>query len=246
MTFVDIAIICGGAIAGGFVSGLAGFGTALMTIGIWLHALEPATAAILTLICSVSAQLQSLKSMRQNFDKRQVLPFVIPGLVGVPLGVLILPYIDAQRFKTACGLFLIIFATSMLMWRTSAAEKESSGGVWAEGAVGFFGGVLGGLAGLSGALPTMWASVRGWPKARKKTLFQVFNLSILGAALLAQLAMGRFTSKLLVPTMLALPSTILGAWIGICVYHRLSDRNFSDVVMALIFLSGSVLLLSSR
>ena len=43
-----------GALAGGFVSGLAGFGTALMALGIWLYVLPPAVAVPLVLICSVS------------------------------------------------------------------------------------------------------------------------------------------------------------------------------------------------
>jgi uncharacterized membrane protein YfcA len=33
------AILLAGALAGGFVSGLAGFGTALMALGIWLYIL---------------------------------------------------------------------------------------------------------------------------------------------------------------------------------------------------------------
>jgi len=36
------AILLAGALAGGFVSGLAGFGTALMALGIWLYILPPA------------------------------------------------------------------------------------------------------------------------------------------------------------------------------------------------------------
>ena len=50
-----------GALAGGFVSGLAGFGTALMALGIWLYALPPALAVPLVLICSVVAQTTTLR-----------------------------------------------------------------------------------------------------------------------------------------------------------------------------------------
>ena len=39
-----------GAFAGGFVSGLAGFGTALMALGIWLYVLPPSLAVPLVLI----------------------------------------------------------------------------------------------------------------------------------------------------------------------------------------------------
>ena len=34
------------------------------------------------------------------------------------------------------------------------------------------------------------------------------------------------------------PGTILGAWLGARVYHAMSDRNFNDVVLVLLFLSG--------
>ena len=57
------AILLAGALAGGFVSGLAGFGTALMALGIWLYILPPAIAVPLVLICSVSSQISTLPSM---------------------------------------------------------------------------------------------------------------------------------------------------------------------------------------
>ena len=41
--------------------GLAGFGTALMALGIWLYVLPPALAVPLVLICSVVAQTTTLR-----------------------------------------------------------------------------------------------------------------------------------------------------------------------------------------
>lgn len=38
--------------------------------------------------------------------------------------------------------------------------------------------------------------------------------------------------------LLALPGTIAGARLGTRVYHALSDRNFRDIVLALLFVSG--------
>jgi hypothetical protein len=38
------ALLFAGALAGGFVSGLAGFGTALMALGIWLYLMPPSLA----------------------------------------------------------------------------------------------------------------------------------------------------------------------------------------------------------
>ena len=63
MDFATYAILLAGALAGGFVSGLAGFGTALMALGIWLYILPPAVAVPLVLICSISSQISTLPSM---------------------------------------------------------------------------------------------------------------------------------------------------------------------------------------
>ena len=111
--------------------------------------------------------------------------------------------------------------------------------------VGFAGGVLGGLAGLSGPLPTLWASLRGWGKDERRGVFQTFNWTILTAALCLQASTGLVTSDLARFALLALPGTILGAWLGARTYRALSDKNFRDVVLGLLFLSGIGLVWSS-
>ncbi len=48
-----LAFILAGALAGGFVNGLTGFGTALTGLPLWLQAVEPPLAAQLASACSV-------------------------------------------------------------------------------------------------------------------------------------------------------------------------------------------------
>lgn len=241
MSPTDAVIVALGALSGGFVSGLAGFGTAMTTMGIWLHVLDPATAATLTLICSVVAQAQTIPSVWASVVPSRVLPIVIPGILGVPLGLAALGYVDANEFKFGAGVFLIAFAGFMLLWRDHS--PVAWGGRAADAVMGLVAGVLGGLAGLSGALPTMWAHVRGWGKAEKRGVFQVFNLTILAFAFLVHAATGRVTSALLIPAAVALPATLLGARLGLRAYHGLNERNFSDLVMALLVLSGLMLVI---
>ena len=45
--------------------------------------------------------------------------------------------------------------------------------------------------------------------------------------------------------LIAFPATITGAWLGARAYRALSDRNFRDLVLALLFLSGAGLVWSS-
>jgi len=237
------ALLFAGALAGGFVSGLAGFGTALMTLGIWLYLMPPALAVPLVLICSVVSQTATLPSMWRTFDLSLIWPFLIGGLAGVPLGTILIAHADPQNFKLTVGVFLLVFPLALYFQRTPTAFRF--GGRLADGAIGFAGGILGGLAGLSGPLPILWASVRGWGKDERRGIFQIFNWTVLVAALGLQLASGLVDRQVTWLALLALPGTIVGASLGARVYHGLSDKNFRDVVLVLLFLSGAGLVWSS-
>jgi uncharacterized protein len=243
MNVGDFALLFAGALAGGFVSGLAGFGTALMTLGIWLYLMPPSVAVQLVLVCSVVAQSSTLPSMWRTFDLKLIWPFLVGGLAGVPLGTILIAHADPQNFKLAVGVFLLVFPLALYVQRTPTAFRF--GGRLADGAIGFAGGILGGLAGLSGPLPILWASVRGWGKDERRGIFQIFNWTVLVAALGVQLASGLVDRQMIWLSLLALPGTIIGASLGARVYHGLSDKNFRDVVLALLFLSGIGLVWSS-
>jgi uncharacterized membrane protein YfcA len=237
------ALIFLGALAGGFVAGLAGFGTALMALGIWLYVLPPSLAVPLVLICSVVAQSSTLPAMWKSFDLTLVWPFIIGGLFGVPIGTVLVAHADPRVFKLTIGVFLLVFPIALYVNRTPLAVRF--GGLIADAVIGFAGGILGGLAGLSGPLPILWATVRGWGKSERRGIFQTYNLAVLVAALGLQIASGLIGESVIWPALLALPGTIIGAWLGARLYHALSDRNFSDVVLGLLLLSGAGLLWSS-
>ena len=236
MDTVAIVLLFLGAFAGGLVSGLAGFGTGLMALGIWLHVVPPAIAVPLVLICSITAQTSTLLAFWRFIDFRLVWPFIIGGLAGVPLGTMLVAHADPALFKLGVGLFLLVFPTVLYFNRTPLAW--SFGGRTADTMIGFAGGILGGLAGLSGPLPTLWASVRGWGKDERRGVFQTFNWTVLSAALCLQAGTGFVTGEVIWLALFVLPVTIFGAWIGARTYRALSDQNFRDVVLGLLFLSG--------
>ncbi|HEX5231217.1 MAG TPA: sulfite exporter TauE/SafE family protein [Bradyrhizobium sp.] len=243
MSMITIAVLLVGALAGGFVSGLAGFGTALMALGIWLYVVTPDVAVQLVLICSIIAQTWTMPSIWRSIDFKLVLPFLVGGLAGVPIGTWLVAYADPRHFKLAVGILLLIFPTALYLQRRPMAV--AFGGKAADTGIGFAGGVLGGLAGLSGPIPILWASVRGLGKDERRGLFQTFNWTILTAALVAQGASGLIKRETLWLALVVFPATIGGAWLGTRAYRVLSDGNFRDVVLGLLFLSGVTLVWSS-
>jgi uncharacterized protein len=243
MEIEKFIVITVGALAGSFVSGLVGFGTGITAMGIWLYAVPPPVAAPLIVVCSVITQVQTLPTIWRFVEPRRVIPFVLPGLFGVPLGVALLSQLDAGLFKLGIGCLLILFSAYMLIFK---GHTESSwGGRVANSVIGFAGGVLGGVAGLSGPPLTMWATVRGWAKHESRSIFQLYNLSILTAVLLCHGWIGLLTAPVGWALLAALPGTIGGAWLGTRAYGHVNDQRFRIIILLLLCASGCILVLGS-
>jgi uncharacterized membrane protein YfcA len=240
MGIESVVLIVLGALAGGIVNGLTGFGTAITALGIWVYAIPPTVASSLAIICSTVSQTQTLHLIWRSIDWKRVLFFVVPGLFGVPLGTFLLPYIDPRLFKLGLGFFLVVYPAYVLA-RTRQIETAWGGRV-ADSVVGFGGGILGGLTALSGVLPVVWTDVRGWNKEQRRSVVQFFNMAILSLALVSHAVSGLLTRQVAVDAMIALPATIGGAWLGAFIYRRLADRGYQRVVMVLLLISGLTLI----
>ena len=244
MGLEQVAIVLAGALAGGIVNGLTGFGTAITALGIWVYGIPPAAAASLAIICAAVSQTQTLHLIWHAIQWKRVLYFVIPGAIGVPLGTLLLPHVDPRIFKLGLGLFLVVYPAYVVIRRRKL--EQAWGGRAADGIVGFGGGILGGLTGLSGVFPVIWTDIRGWSKDQRRAVVQFFNLAILSLALVAHAASGMLTRQVGLDALIALPATIGGAWFGAFIYRRLADHSYQRIIMALLIISGLGLVWTSR
>ena len=244
MGLEQVVIVLVGALAGGIVNGLTGFGTGLTALGLWLYVLPPSVASSLVIACSVIAQFQSLPMIWRTIPWQRVWPFVIPGMFGVPLGTWLLPHIEPRAFKIGIGAFLIIYSSYVLARKR--AITPVSGRKTIDGVVGFAGGVLGGLTGLSGIPPVVWTDMLGWTKDHRRGVIQAFNISVLSFSLLLHVTSGLFTRQVALDTLVAFPATIAGVWAGTFIYRRLADRGYQRAVMVLLLAAGIGLIWSSR
>lgn len=239
-----LALILAGALAGGLANGLTGFGTALTGLPIWLQAVEPAIAAQLASACSVLGHITTFPGIWRAIQWRRVAPLIAAGLLGVPIGTVLLPYIALGVFKLGVGAVLVGYCAFMLV--AAGRLRLAAGGGGAEAVVGFMAGVLGGLAGLSGVVVTVWASLNAWSKDQRRIFFQSFNFSVLTAMLLTSVASGQVGLRSLLAMGIAAPGTAIGAALGLRLYRRLDDVSFDRLVLGVLLLSGVALIWSSH
>jgi uncharacterized protein len=239
----EIILILIGALLGGFVNGLTGFGTTIVALPFWLFAVSPVIAAQLGAAGGIVGHIQALPSILRVVQWHKVKPYILAGLIGVPLGTTLLPMLDARLFKLTVGFVIMLFCAFQLL--IPNRPRLQNVGWMADAVVGFAGGFLGGLAAMSGPLPTMWASLRGLAKDEKRVLFLTYNGTILTAMLVASAVQGLLSWEFGRALLISIPASILGATLGTWAYHRLEAKRYDHVVLTLLLLSGISLLWSN-
>ena len=239
----DIAIVVAGALAAGFVNGLSGTGYALMALGFWLQAMPPVTAGPLVALCAVAGHLQALRSIWRGVRWPRLWPFLVAGLAGVPLGTALLEHVRVQPLKLGVGLLLIVYSAWMGFVRRPPVIR--GGGRVADAAIGLAGGVLGGMASLSGPAPTIWVQLRGWTKDEQRGVNQPFNMAILATALLVAGVAGLLDQRFWLWAAITVPVSLVGARLGLMLYGRVDDAVFRRLVLVLLAVSGTSLVLSA-
>lgn len=232
-----------GAAAGGFVNGLAGFGTALLSLGIWLQVMPPWQAVSIVAAMSVVSGVQSLWFIRGELGSGTLrLPrFLLPALIGIPLGAATLEFISAPLLKLVIAGFMLLYGAFFAFRRSLPHLARPMPKT--DALVGFCGGFLGGAASLSGALPTMWCAMQPWTKGETSAVLRPYNVVILGIAVGIFSWQGYYTRDTLILMAIALPATIVSSQIGIAVFRRLSDQQFRRLLIWLLFSAGALLAL---
>ena len=166
-------ILSAGVFAGAVVSGLVGFAFSAVAGAILLHVLPPVEAVPLMMVCSLVPQAVSLVALRGTVKWRGNPVLIAGGALGILPALYLLHHIDARSFRIGFGLFLAAYATYMLFRPAIALMREAPGRLH-DAAVGFGGGLIGGLTAMPGALPAISCDLRGMPKNQQRGQVQPF------------------------------------------------------------------------
>src|SRR5258708_2056485 len=140
----------------------------------------------------------------------------------------------SMYLKVAIGVLLVLF--SLYSLTRPQLAKVTAGGRLADGGVGVLSGILGGTTGFSGILPTIWCTVRGWPKDEQRAVFQPTGVAIFFGTALLLGGTGSVTADTLRLFLIGLPALLAGSWLGLRLYGKLDEASFRKIVLALLLL----------
>jgi len=227
----------------GFVQGISGFAFGMVAMSFWVWGVEPHVAAVMTVFGSLVGQLLAVTREKRTLDLPVLMPFLVGGVIGIPIGVMILPHLNPAHFKLLLGAALLLFCPAMLF--APRLPTIRSAGRLGDAVIGLAGGVMGGIGGFSGIAPALWCTLRGYEKAAHRAIQQNFNLSVLSITMLAMLASGVVTRDMLPKFAVVAPALLLPGILGAHVFARLSPTAFRHVVLVLLCLSGLAMIMAS-
>lgn len=240
----QLALVLVGAVTAGFVQGLSGFGFSMVAMSFWAWGLEPKLAAVLAVFGGLTGQTFAALTVRRGFDRALLAPFIAGGLAGIPLGLWLLPRFEPALFRAFVGALLLVWCPSMLL--AGRLPRLQFRHRWTERAAdalaGVSGGLMGPLGGFTGALPTLWCTLRGFAKDRQRAVIQNFNLAMLAVTMASYLASGQVSAAMVPGLAVVAPALLLPAWLGTRLYLGISEATFRTIVLGLLTASGAALL----
>ena len=236
---MDLAFFFVATLLGAIVAGVAGFAFGLIASAIWLHIIPPAQSAPLIAAFAILIQGATLWNLRHAVQILRLVPFVVGGAIGVPLGAAALNWTSPDQMRALIGAALIVFSLYGLVRPTLPAVK---GGAIADSIVGLLSGAFSGSAGLAGIPVIVWASLRRWSKDDQRAIFQPVVVAVFVMTLIWFGASGTVTAETLRLFWIGLPAAVIGTWLGLKLYGRLDEATFRVGVLLLLLAAGLTLL----
>ena len=217
----------------------SGFGFALMAMPLVALVIGVKAAAPLVALVGFTLYAVNLVRYRRGFDRRVLLPLAAAAALGVPVGVWALGNLDEDIVKSVLGVLLILYALYSL-WRPQAAPLRSD--LWAWPA-GFLAGVLGGAFNTPGPPVIVYGNLKQWPRDLFRSTLQALFLFSSSLVIVTHAVAGNLTRATWLSYLLLVPALLLGVWAGAWVDRHISNQHFRVLVLALIFVTGVLLLI---
>jgi len=242
LTEADLAGVIGIAFLAAGCQSLTGFGSALVAVPLLSLYLDAKLAVVISTFLSTIVSTPLLFEVRRQVRMAKVAPLAIGGVLGVPVGLLILKEADAGVLKVLVAA-VVILASALLF----LAPRLTLGGRNLLSAL-----VTGALSGLLRASTSMAGPPVVLYTLSHEREIEEFRSTVLGAFLFTGVLTvpGLIVADLisrdaLIATAVAIPGLALGLLVGTLLRSRVQPKLFRSLVLAVLVITSVGVILSA-
>jgi uncharacterized membrane protein YfcA len=233
-TAIAVALIA--AVLAGFISGLSGFGYALVSVPLLLLVFEPTTVIVVLAFVGIFTNILVVSDSFREVEVCAVASLLPWSALGLLAGVELLRLVEVVYIEFAAGSLVILF--SVMLLRNMSLPGIS--GVWGPVIAGGSAGIMSTSTGLGGPPIVMLFATR----KLARDIFRATNATyflVLGSLTLSLLLVrGMVEWQHLQISALLVPAVVLGKTLGTWLARRLSGANFRTVTLAITLAAGCV------
>ena len=223
---------------GATVLSTIGFGIGMTTIPILLFVLEPQTVIVVVNTVSVALFILIVHQNRDELPFRRVGPWAAAGLLGVPVGVLILKDSDAGLLKIAITSVTIVL-TLVVAFNVRARIPS---GLLVGLVVAFVVSVTLNALGIGGPIMALYMLTQNWSRNAVRGALSLYFLFVEAAGVIGYGIAGLLTTERIALILIAVVPVTLGFLLATYLVKRMNDVVFRRAtVVAIIGMSGLVL-----
>lgn len=225
----------------GMVQGAAGFGFGLVAIAVLSLLIDIRDASVMLVLASLSMNIFIFWRLHTHFKRDRVMPMIVSAVLGVPLGVWLLVEADPIVLRRILGAVLILTVVQGLI---PALAKRRWHPLYVGVPCGVFSGAFSGAFATGGPPAVAYVASQNFDRFRYSATLQL----VLGTSAIARILClgfsGMFTRRILTLSVSGVACTVLGAWLGLSVLKRLSDKKLKKGILGLLAVLGIKYLLA--
>jgi len=218
----------------GLVSGLTGFGLALVATPLLILILPPKVVVPLLTLHGTVNNLLILYESRRCLEPGRIWLLALAGMAGVPFGAYLLAVCDAGVLKTLIGVAITLSALAFLL----GFQRELAHERLASLPVGLVSGLLNGSMGMAGPPVILFFANQGVPKATFRANLAAYFAAVNLITVPAYLVAGLITRPVVGYAALLLPALAAGLFAGIRLARRVDEAAFRRVVLVVVCGAG--------
>ena len=224
------------ALLAGTVTGLTGFGLALISTPLLLFAYEPRTVVVLTTFFSVFINIAVVWDSWREARRPLAVALFVPSVVGVVAGAEILRLLDPLYIRLAVGA-VVVFSALLLV---RDVRLPGAGTRWGPVVAGSASGALSTSTGLAGPPVVLLLASRGLPKEEFRSTSALYFLAMSLVGLLVLAGRGLIEGGEIGLGLVLVPAAIVGKTIGTALLKHISERAFRAFSLGMVILTGTL------
>lgn len=233
---MDLLIAGFAVLVGALVQGCSGFAFSLVGVPIMMLAFPGATVVPIMILLGVGLNFMVWWDSRRAASFREILPLLVGGVVGIPLGTGLLLRFPASSFQMVVGVTVCLVALLLLSGRTFSLGSS----IRTLFPVGLLSGILNGSLSLSGPPVVLFLAGKRTGKDRFRASLSTYFLSLNVFCVGYFAWQGLFPLPVLKTSLYLLPVLVVGTFAGISLSRLLREETFRRVVLGLVLLTGAI------